>query len=115
MKKIFPTIFFAAMLLWSCHHEPVDTAVPICVQDMITQLKQLPKFNPPAQVSQYTYNGQTVYYFTSDCCDQFNYLYDGTCQPICAPDGGITGNGDGKCADFWKTAKLDRVIWKDQR
>lgn len=46
------------------------------------------------------YKNQTVYYVTSPCCDQYNYVYDENKEALCAPDGGFTGRGDGKCSDF---------------
>ena len=38
-----------------------------------------------------------VYLFTPTCCDQFNPLYDADGRYICAPSGGFSGSGDGKC------------------
>jgi hypothetical protein len=39
---------------------------------------------------------------------------DQDCNYICAPYGGITGKGDGNCADF-SDAKYLRLVWKDER
>lgn len=47
-----------------------------------------------------SYKGETVYYYTSPCCDQYNHLYNRNGEIICAPDGGFSGQGDGKCPDF---------------
>ncbi len=44
-------------------------------------------------------------------CDQFNTLYSEKGQYICATDGGITVNGDGKCADFFEIRKnCERIL-----
>lgn len=53
----------------------------------------------PPSISKCTYQGQPVYYINQDknCCDQLDEIHslDGTF--ICAPGGGITGIGNGKC------------------
>jgi hypothetical protein len=89
--------------------------IPTCVQKKINDIKAQPKWNPPATVTEYLYNGKTVFLFTSDCCDQYNVLYDNNCNYICAPSGGFTGQGDGKCKYFYTTATLVREVWKDTR
>jgi len=92
-----------------------STAIPACIQSRIDEIKKQPKWNPPAEVNEYAYNGKTVYLFSADCCDQFLTLVDSACNPICAPSGGIAGKGDGKCPDFDQKAKLIRLVWKDNR
>lgn len=53
-----------------------------------------------AQVIQkYSYRGRPAYLFTSPCCDRFNYLYDVEGRVLCAPSGGFTGRGDGRCLE----------------
>lgn len=42
-------------------------------------------------------DGRPVYLFTAPCCDIGNPLYDAEGRFICAPSGGFTGQGDGKC------------------
>lgn len=91
------------------------TQLPPCIQKKIATLQAQPKQNPPAHVEEYVYNGKSVFYFSSDCCDQYNYVYDEDCNVICAPDGGITGKGDGRCADFLEKATHVRTVWKDER
>ena len=87
--------------------------VPACIRKLIdTENKQSPP-NTPVQVDEYLYNGKTVYLITAHCCDQYNMLYDDNCKEICAPSGGFTGRGDGKCKDFDSTAKHVKLIWKD--
>ncbi|MDQ3682959.1 MAG: hypothetical protein M3352_07795 [Bacteroidota bacterium] len=89
--------------------------IPACLQKKINEIKKAPKWNPPASVNEYMYNGKTVYLFSSDCCDQYNMIYDSDCNYVCAPSGGITGKGDGKCEDFNPLAKHIRLVWKDER
>ncbi len=90
-------------------------SIPICIEDKIKELKSKPKLNPPASITQFTYNGQIVYYITSGCCDQYNQLFDSNCSLLCSPDGGLTGRGDGKCLDFHDKKSNEKLIWKDPR
>jgi hypothetical protein len=89
--------------------------IPSCIQQKIDEIKAEPKWNPPAEVNEYIYQGKHVYLFSSNCCDQYNILYDGNCNTICAPSGGFTGKGDGKCSDFNTAAKFVKLLWKDPR
>lgn len=69
----------------------------------------------PMTIRQFEYQDAVVYHFASQCCDQFNYLYDTIGNVICAPDGGISGRGDGKCSDFAKTSIAGSIIWEDKK
>ena len=89
--------------------------IPACVQQKIEQIRAEPKWNPPAEVNEYIYRGQHVFLFTSNCCDQYIMLYDGSCNYICAPSGGIAGHGDNKCPDFYNQATHVKLVWKDPR
>lgn len=89
--------------------------IPPCVQQKIDSIKAQPKWNPPAQVDEYVFRGKRVFAFSSNCCDQFNPVYDENCNYLCAPSGGITGKGDLQCADFATEAKHVRLVWKDER
>lgn len=90
-------------------------AVPDCIVQRIDSIRKEPKWNPPAEVNEYIYNGKTVYLFSSPCCDFFNPVYGADCNYVCAPSGGFTGRGDGKCPGFDSTAKFVRLVWKDER
>ena len=90
-------------------------AVPACVQEKIEAIQKELKWNPPAEVNEYSYLGKQVYLFTSNCCDQYYSLFDRDCNYICAPSGGFTGKGDAKCDDFPETAVYIKLIWKDTR
>lgn len=112
MKFIFPVLASASIFITGCTKAYTESS---CINKKIAAIKAQKKWNPPASVSEYLYKGKTVYLFSSDCCDQFNYLYDETCNKICAPSGGITGHGDGTCTDFSDSSKLIRVVWQDER
>jgi hypothetical protein len=62
-------------------------------------------------VDMYLYKEDTVYLFVPPCCDRFSELYDQDGKLICHPDGGITGKGDGKCADFVKKAEKIKTLY----
>lgn len=112
MKSILLLFLCASLFSFQCSK---DYNVPACINKKIAQIKAQSKWNPPAEVNEYTYQGKKVYLFTSDCCDQYIMLYDGSCNYLCSPSGGITGNGDGKCSDFYTEAKHERLVWKDSR
>jgi hypothetical protein len=89
--------------------------MPECLQKKIDSIKQQPVSNPPTEIHKYDYKGATVYLFSANCCDGFNAAFDENCNYICAPSGGFTGKGDGKCNDFDEQAKLVTLVWKDAR
>lgn len=97
--------------------EPTTSApsIPACIKQKIDSIKQQPAWNPPARVEEYEYEGRKVYLLSANCCDRFTTAFDGTCNYICAPSGGFTGRGDGKCRDFSEKAKMIRLVWKDER
>jgi len=88
---------------------------PSCLKSKIDEIISKPVGNPPVKISEYNYNGQKVYLLARPCCDQYNELYDSDCNYLCAPSGGLTGKGDGKCPDFETNAKFIRVVWEDKR
>jgi len=51
---------------------------------------------PPLSITKYQYEGETVYFVVKQCCDQFSDLLDADGNLIGHPNGGITGQGDGK-------------------
>ncbi|MEI2823291.1 MAG: hypothetical protein V9F02_07665 [Chitinophagaceae bacterium] len=111
MKLIF-LLMSAALFLSGCAKNYTDFS---CINNKIAKIKAQKKWNPPAQVDEYLYQGKKVFLFSSDCCDQYHYLYDENCNVICAPSGGFTGHGDGKCANFFNEAQHIRLVWKDDR
>jgi hypothetical protein len=56
------------------------------------------------------YLGKVAFLVTSPCCDLFNYLYDQNGQVICAPTGGIAGQGDGRCEESFSLQKSAQSI-----
>lgn len=116
MKKII-IIFSMLVLLFlpGCSQATSADENPGWVQDLVASYEKEPVGNPPQSIWQYDYKGSIVYYVPPQCCDQFSKLYAQSGEVICAPDGGFTGQGDGKCSDFNQEKKNGKLIWKDPR
>ncbi|MFQ5872937.1 MAG: hypothetical protein ACE5JL_03945 [Dehalococcoidia bacterium] len=93
----------------------VPPSLPTWLTGLIRKLENEPVANPPASITQYEYKGQTVYFLPQRCCDIFSNLYDAEGNIIAHPDGGITGQGDGRAPDFFEERTNEEVIWKDPR
>ena len=113
--RFFLFIFLSVVLQSQNCKNGAGTKIPPCIRDKIEAVMQQAKYNPAATVYRYLYAGRYVYLFSSDCCDQYNYLYDKDCNVICAPSGGLTGKGDGRCSNFRQVATEETLIWKDSR
>lgn len=111
----YPVLMLSFPLLLALQCDKQKSEIPSCIQKKIDQIKEVPKWNPPAEVNEYIYQGKHVYLFSADCCDQFNELFDSNCNYICAPSGGITGSGDMKCTDFRTASQFVKLVWKDPR
>jgi len=114
MKNIAVYLLSLIILFGGCSQ--VNTPEnPEWINDMISEFQTQPVGNPPQSIWQYTYMGEVVYYVPPQCCDQFSTLYDKDGNVICAPDGGITGSGDGRCSDFFEVRENEKLIWQDNR
>lgn len=111
---IFLAALFVSVAQRKCRTAAAPS-IPVCIQEKIEAIKKQPRWNPPASVEEYNYNGRKVFLFSSPCCDQYNEAYDENCRYLCAPSGGYTGKGDQKCADFKTVAKFVKLLWKDER
>jgi len=114
MRWIIVILLFPLLRSQSCKKQ-ASVKLPPCILDKIEAIQQQPKYNPPATVYRYLYAGSYVYLISSNCCDQYNYLYDRDCNIICAPTGGITGKGDSRCSNFKEMATDETLVWKDSR
>lgn len=88
-----------------------DAALPGCIKNKIDSFKLKEAHERPQRVLEYMYKGKKVYYVVLPCCDFFNEVYDDKCNFLGAPDGGFTGKGDGKIADFFEEAKGEKLVW----
>lgn len=124
MKKLILMVAISIILVAGCSGPiPLETPQPQSTQienpQWINQL--IEKFeaelvgNPPQSIWRYAYQGQVVYYVPAQCCDMFSTLYDADGNVICAPDGGIDGQGDGRCEDFTAQRTQEQLIWQDPR
>ena len=94
--------------------DPLGDA-PAWLRDTIEEIKSRPVANPPESIHRNTYDGKTVYFRPQICCDIPSTLYDATGRVLCHPDGGFTGRGDGKCADYIDMRESEVLVWKDAR
>jgi len=108
-------VIIVACLLFASLAFSQEKELPQWVQALIQQYEKDPVANPPLSISRCEYRGEIVYYVPSQCCDQFSELFNEQGEHLCAPDGGITGDGDGTCADFYAEKKDCEVLWKDPR
>ncbi|WP_230471100.1 DUF6970 domain-containing protein [Hymenobacter jejuensis] len=116
MKRFLTFLLLTSTLMaFQCDDDNAKPCPGDAVERKIEELKAKPKQNPAAEVYEYTYKGQKVYLISSDCCDQYNLLYDQCMTTICAPSGGFSGAGDGRCADFYDKATDKRLVWRDNR
>jgi uncharacterized protein DUF6970 len=91
---------------------------PRFIKRLIRQFESAPKESSPGAIVRYEYRGGPVYYIPIPaylCCDIPSKLYDSRGALICAPDGGFTGRGDGKCPDFMAQRSGETLIWNDAR
>lgn len=113
MNKI--TIVFFLLLFTSTGCATAPQTQPSWIDARIAQLQKGPPGNPPLSIWQYRYKGQLVYYFPPQCCDIPSSLLDDQQNTICSPDGGISGDGDGRCADFYTIRSEEKMLWRDAR
>jgi hypothetical protein len=127
MKKLTAWVTLLLLLSMAGACKPVPTAhvvpdgattepqVAPWLTTLIQQLQEEKPANPPARIYRYIYNNQEVYYLMGRCCDIPSKLFNLKGEVICAPDGGITGKGDGKCPDFFEKRTNETLIWEDKR
>ena len=97
-----------SMGLKSCDNHEVVEGTPKCIVQEIENEEGYCL----ARVVKYTYNDNVVYLFELGLCmDEFWYLYDEDCNVICAPCGGLDGQGDGNCSDFYQISIEEEVVW----
>ncbi|MFD1139740.1 DUF6970 domain-containing protein [Larkinella insperata] len=112
--KTFVSILILTLILGCEDKNPAPETVPDCIQQVIEKIKQEPVWNPPAQVYRYAFKGQEVYYIPPRCCDIPGVVI-ANCDTLCAPDGGFSGKGDGRCPEFSKEAENPMLVWEDRR
>jgi hypothetical protein len=114
MKTRLVAIIAVIILLTGCSQSP-QSGNPDWVDQLIKKIESEPVGNPPQSIWRYEFNSQVVYYVPAQCCDMYSTLYDATGNVICAPDGGLTGKGDGRCTDFYTHRTNEQLVWQDPR
>jgi len=89
----------------------VNTQLPTCIKNKIDSFKLKEPHERPQRVIEYMYKGKKVYYIAMPCCDFFNEVYDDKCNLLGVPDGGFSGQGDGKLPDFFKEVTAEKLVW----
>ncbi|MFC5270957.1 DUF6970 domain-containing protein [Adhaeribacter terreus] len=92
-----------------------DAGMPAWLKEKIAAFEKDKPANPPVKIYSYQYQNQQVYFITGRCCDIPSEVYSVEGQQLCQPDGGYTGRGDGKCADFFTNRSEEKLIWEDLR
>ncbi|WP_295528587.1 hypothetical protein [uncultured Pseudacidovorax sp.] len=98
---LLPILFCVLAGCASRHEDEIDIAYTGYSDERVVQeirrLEANPSAKPTLPLHRVQYLGRRAYLLTSPCCDQFNYLYSAEGVLLCAPSGGLTGRGDGKC------------------
>jgi hypothetical protein len=104
-----------SLYLQSCSIPQNNTSSnhPAWVNEVITLTKKNPS-TMPVTIARYLYRNQTVYYISPTIVDGFSQLFDTKHTLLCAPEGGLTGKGDGQCTDFFQQAKNKAILLKKQ-
>lgn len=116
MKKSLFLIILLSLILFGCTTKNISgNEEPKWIKNLINENERKDIGLAYENIKKCIYQNQIAYYITSPCCDNYNYLYDKNNQVICAPDGGITGHGDGKCPNFSLDKNSCKLIWQYTR
>ena len=112
-------VLLTCVMSVACASNPVapdsENSMPPWLTALIRQSEAQPVANPPAFIARYDYKGQSVYFLPQRCCDIMGVLYRSDGSIACHPDGGLTGTGDGQCADFFRERRNEQIVWRDAR
>jgi|SRR6266540_2384183 len=108
---------FVSILFVSCGDKsPVaPDQMPEWLTALIHTFETQPVADPPLSITRYEYKDEVVYFVPPRCCDVWSDLYRADGSSLCHPNGGTTGAGDGRCADFFSERKNAQIIWQDPR
>ena len=115
MEASVKAMLLAVALSAACTPVTSVSDAPEWLTALILELETQPVANPPAFIARYEYQGQTVYYLPSRCCDIPSNVYSAAGIIICHADGGLSGVGDGRCADFFSARNDEKIVWRDVR
>ena len=107
VKFAVVTIYFITTVT-SCAKVDVPKGTPKCIKKLIKERED----HCLKEVYKYRYEGSDVYLFVPDGCpDLPSVVYSDKCGHVCNPDGGLSGNGDGRCPDFFSQITNEEFIW----
>jgi len=113
--KIQVLIFSIILVFLTGCSQTTQTGNPDWIDRLIKKIESDPVGTPPLSIWRYEYNGQVVYFVPAHCCDIPSTLYDADGNVLCSPDGGIKGQGDGRCKGFFTDRVNEMLIWQDSR
>lgn len=99
-------------------------AAPAAIKAIVDERQNMPPDGMNSTIVRYDYNGEgvesvnTIVYYvppppmTSDATSQ---VLDQSGTLICEPEGGLMGNGDGRCDDFAERRSNACVVWAGGR
>lgn len=101
MRKLTHVVAVAALVLATSSLRAQGTVspgdTPAWLQQRIAAFASQPDRAWPIEIWQLTHRGRAAYFEISPCCDQYNPLFDAQGKQLCSPNGGIVGEGDGRC------------------
>jgi hypothetical protein len=114
---VFGPLCVLCILCASCDEKtPVaPEPTPEWLTTLIRNFETQPVANPPVAITRYEYKSDLVYFVPPRCCDTWSDLYRADGTTLCHPDGGLTGDGDGRCRDFFSERKNPQIVWQDPR
>ena len=89
--------------------------VPVPLPPLLHKRTQSALRLQPQQIWQLTYEGKPAFYLVEPCCDRMNTLHDAAGYARCAPTGGISGKGDGRCPAPLPPSDQMRLVWERAR
>jgi hypothetical protein len=104
-------LLLVVLLSSACDKLDVPPGTPACIRKKIRAYETLEHIDKPLSISRWEVDGKTYYTIRPDCCDAFNEVWDEHCNYVCAPSGGISGQGDGNCPT-WTEEGTTTVIWE---
>jgi len=110
---VFAILFLSVIIfvISGCEKLDLKKDAPFCIRRMIRKSENKRGFSIK-EVYEWKVDGNTYYYTVSAVADGYHYLYDTSCNRLCAPDGGFSGTGEGECPNFKGDIKRT-LIWSD--
>ena len=89
----------------------IDPKLPAWLIDKIKLIAKDETIPVGSHVIQLSNKKKKYYSLPVACCDQFVPLFDEEGKLLCHPEGGIAGNGDGKCKGLEKKLQKSKIVW----